>query len=53
MRAETKLTPSAMISSPAIPPSSVERVMRRAIRATSSTRMTPHTAPEKRQPTPL
>ena len=32
MRAETKLTPSATSSSPAIPPTSVDRLIRRAIR---------------------
>jgi hypothetical protein len=53
VRADTKLTPSAMISRPAIPPTSVERLIRRAIRATRTTTTTPATAPVNRQPRPL
>ena len=53
MRDVTKLTPSAMSSSPAMAPTSVERLIRRAMRATSATMMTPHTAPVNRQPSPL
>ena len=53
VRAATKLTPSATSSSPAMPPTSVDRLSRRAMRTTSSTVMTPHTAPANRQPSPL
>ena len=53
MRDATKLTPSATSSSPAIPPTTVDRLIRRAIRTTSNTVMTPQTAPAKRQPRPL
>ena len=53
VRDATKLTPSAINSRPAIPPTNVDRLIRRPIRTTNSTRMTPHTAPENRQPTPL
>lgn len=53
VRAVTKLTPSAITSSPAIPPTSVDLLIRRAIRTTRRTMTTPHTAPENRQPSPL
>ena len=36
-----------------MPPISVDRVIRRTMRATSTTTMTPHTAPVNRQPSPL
>ncbi len=53
VRAATKLTPSAISSSPAIAPIMVERVIRRTIRTTSATSSTPSTALVNRQPTPL
>ena len=53
VRAATKLTPSQMSSNPAMPPTSVERLMRRTIRTTSATMITPSSAPVNRQPTPL
>src|SRR6476661_1625577 len=53
VRDATKLTPSQINNSPAIPPTNVDRLIRRPIRTTSSTRMMPHTAPLNRQPSPL
>ncbi|SKU34971.1 Uncharacterised protein [Mycobacteroides abscessus subsp. abscessus] len=50
MRAVTKLTPSAISSTPAMAPTMVDRLMRRAIRATSMTRMVPERAAANRQP---
>ena len=48
-----KVTPSQMTSTPAIAPTSVERLIRRTIRITSTTITTPSSAPVNRQPTPL
>ena len=45
VRDDTKLTPSTIISTPAIVPMSVERLIRRTMRITSAARITPHTAP--------
>ena len=53
VRDDTKLTPSTIISTPAIVPMSVERLIRRTMRITSTARITPHTAPLNRQPSPV
>lgn len=53
VREATKLTPSQMTSTPAIAPTSVDRLIRRTIRITSATMTTPSNAPVNRQPTPL
>ncbi len=46
----TNSSPSSDISSPAMQPSSVDRVIRRAIRHTSKIAIVPNTALENRQP---
>ena len=53
VRAVTKLTPSQISSSPAMAPTSVERVIRRTVRITRAIVITPSRAPVKRQPIPL
>ncbi len=53
VRAATKLTPSPTSNSPAIPPASVERVIRRTIRTSSKIVSTPNSALVNRQPRPL
>ncbi len=53
MREATNVTPSAISSSPAMAPTSVERLIRRTILATKITMITPITAPLNRQPSPL
>ena len=53
MRPWTCDSPSQISSTPAIAPSSVERVMRRPIRMMSTTHSTLARAAENRQPTPL
>jgi hypothetical protein len=50
MRDCTWLTPSAMSSTPAIPPNKVERVIRRTIRTMSNTQTVPASAAEIRHP---
>ena len=50
MRDCTWLTPSAMSSTPAIPPSRVDRVIRRTIRTISSTQAVPASAADSRHP---
>ena len=53
VRAATKLTPSATISRPAVAPIRVERLIRRTMRTTRATRITPNSALVNRQPTPV
>ena len=50
VREATKVTPSTIISTPAIAPTSVERVSRRTSRTTMRIISVPHTADMNRQP---
>ena len=53
VRLATNRTPSATTSSPAMAPINVDRLIRRAIRVTSTARITPNTAALSRQPNPV
>ena len=53
VRLATKLTPSATTSRPAMAPTTVDRLIRRAMRVTSTARITPKTAALIRQPSPV